>query len=279
MKRDLASESSADFEPPSGKAWDIRDVETIHREDLDALLSGEIAYIRVGGFLSGDWCADIVKRFLSSADDPNIFDRYFEGWGMSRALGIPFRADCDRDDYFARAETANRSLRQIYAGGEDPLSKLQKSIEIATGWSYFQATEGGRAYGTDHIWALEKSALGCPIHADGFEPSGLVPLKSRRMLSWNVYLAASESGGGLAVYRKRWTKEDDQYRKRANVGYDPAVIRDCPYGHIRPRPGDLVIFDPTHCHNVFKTAGPSRRTSAQAYIGLDRDRKEFTFWA
>ena len=257
-----------------GPAWKGRSVRSLRLSDLMALIRGEIAFLCVPRYLSPDLCADIVRRFLAGPHEKHAYGR-----DKTRQLGAAVAVMVlEREAYFARAPKIMAALRELYRGGEDPMLKLRRDMDACTGWKYVPAVENGRPYASDMIGALEPGS-GVVLHADSpsLQPD-LFIAKFPVKLSWNVYLSNSERGGALTLYRKLFAEKDLPLH-HGYEGYEAVVVDGIPKAVYAPSPGDLVLFNPCHFHEVEVTGGGGWRSSAHAWIAVDPEGKRMTYWS
>ena len=255
-------------------SWAGRNARTLRSADVEALIGGKIAFIRIPGFLASDWCSEVARRFFGGPMEEHDY-----GLTKVRQLGLAvgpmFR---DRKPYFDRAPELAPALRAVYRGGEDPLLKLHLQISAWAGWERVDALEEGRPYLTDMIGALLPGSC-VPIHCESpLEMQGVSVSRSPHILSWNVYLSASERGGRLIVYRRPFRKGDESYRL-ASGGFDPAAVGGVERAAYAPELGDLVMFNSANFHEVEATQGPTSRTTAHSYVSVDPARKRLAFWS
>lgn len=239
--------------------------------DLMSLLAGEIAFIRVGGFLGAPWCADRSRHFMRSR--PSIFESRTYNGNTTLVLGTLFGHD---NEYFSKSDRLSERIRDFWRGGENPSEKLRQCLERALGWRAVEAREGPQPYLSSVILGSSPGTFG-PLHCDKLiESASNFIYRFSLLLSWNAYFSAPSSGGELVIHRKRYRPEDDAFlaEKRAPT----ALVNDFERVVLRVKAGDLVIFDPGHYHQILKVDGAEPRISAHSFIGVEPARKEFSFW-
>lgn len=242
--------------------------------DLQALIAGDIPFVLIPRYLSPDWCSEIMRRFLAAPLEDHAYGR-----DTVRQLGLSVAPMVsERAVYFDRAPEITADMREIYRGGEDPLLKLRRDAAACTGWDCVPALEGGQPYATDMIGAVVPGS-GVVLHNDSplLQPDLFVAQFPTR-LSWNVYLSESRYGGALTVYRRAYDKRDAALH-HGFEGYEPGVIAGGQKAEYRPSPGDLLLFDAAHFHEVELTSAEGLRVSAHAWMGVDPARARMTFWS
>ena len=254
-------------------AWTGRSVPALSLTDIEALVSSEIPYIHIPRFLSLDWCAEISRRFLSRR-----LQKYVIGIMKVRMLGLTLpSAPPDRKSYFDRVPEMDAVLRGIYSGGEDPLSKVHREMTAGTGWKRFDAREKGRPFAPDMIGALYPGAR-VPIHCDTplHQPDAF-DSRLPCQLSWNVYVSASRQGGRLKLYRKLFAPEDRVFHDEIK-GFSPAVVAGADSAEFAPSPGDFLMFNSAHFHEVRMVKGAVPRINAHSWMRVNPSRKKFGIW-
>jgi hypothetical protein len=249
----------------------------LRREDIEALVSNAAPFLCVPAFLSPDWCREIARRFLKT--EPPVYEEFEYDIVKTLQLGLMFtQMPLGHAQYSAVIERNNRTIRGIYQGGEDALSKVKGQM-ASCGYRVAVPAYEGRALTTDVLRAARGGNCS-PLHTDsyGTKPGPLSP-RFRHLFSWNLYLETSERGGELCVYR-RFPRPGDEKHARPGYAwaYQPSVVAGAPKTVYAPKQGDLVIFNARNYHEVFETGGPTCRTSAHSYIGVDDERGEMTFF-
>jgi hypothetical protein len=79
-------------------------------------------------------------------------------------------------------------------------------------------------------------------------------------LAFNLYLSMPESGGETTIWRRRWQPADEEHRH--GYGYSRDVVADCQSIVVRPKVGDVLVFDPRNYHAVEAGTGDRRITAA-----------------
>jgi hypothetical protein len=254
-------------------SWATLTSEELRSGHIDALLAGEVAYVRVRGFFDSEWCAEIKRRFLESS--PAIYETLDYGFVKVLQLGMSSKMVMKpEDDFFAKSARVIPRLRRLYRGGDDPLLKVRGAMERC-GWSMLGAKERTGPYCSDMIWALRPGSELARHRDSSTEKTKLWIHRFSRQLTWNLYISSCAKGGELVVYqtsRKPGRKLETTGRATLVV---PKGTRAVQY---EPEIGDLVVFVPGNYHEVLPNRGEGHRITAHSFIGLDPESREMAFF-
>ena len=255
-------------------AWSGRTARALSIADVSDLAADRIAYIRVPGYLSRDWCRELSRRFLEQPLDYHSF-----GIMKTRLLGLTVATlSDDRDAYFDRAPEINEALRRLYRGGEDPLLKLHRDMAACTGWKRFEASDEGRPYATDMVGALFPGA-GVALHCDSpVQQPDPFSASFPCQWSWNVYLSTGQHGGKLILHRRAFVATDRRH-DRGQEGFALAMLRGVERAQYQPSQGDLVLFNSAHFHEVRIVGGSTPRINAHSWMRLNPPRRSYGIWS
>lgn len=257
-----------------GQAWATVVADRLLAEHVEALLRQEIAYVRIPGLLSPDWCAEITRRFLAFlAENPehHVFMRTNYVDTVVMAMNVFMRPDSESgpsrlDEYFARVPRDRARLREIYAGGDDPLERVS-SFWREMGWRQLPAVEEARPYHTDTLWGMVEPSF-APPHVDTYHretPCSLSRFPHR--ISCNTFVQPPEGGGNFRVHRHR--QESGPFGK----GTKP------PFAEYALEAGDLIVFDAGHYHEVLPVKGDRHRLFSHMAVLLDPASREYSIIA
>lgn len=251
--------------------WRGLDVRSLDEAAVDALLSGQAAYLRVSGFLSDRQAEDIVRRFMEGPHDERDY-----GATKTLQVGVALSAE-PPERYFERSSAANRAVRALYEGMKNPVDEVRGTLARRLGWVFTEPSENNLPYCTNVVAAMNPGTL-LPIHCDlprdqRIQRSSFFISKFPRLLTFNVYLSTSDHGGQLVIYRRKVRLDEEQPSQCA------FAFRDVPRAVVSPRPGDLVVFDPDHFHEVLRVGGERLRFTSQWFISLDPGTGRAACWS
>ncbi len=254
--------------------------ETLSSDALEVVVARAVPYVHVPNFLEPAWCEEVVRRFNAAMDDLPDHCGLVMGPAVLDALARPvefFVDAADPDAYFNCAIDDAPRVRQLFAGGEDPLEKM-RGIWRAAGWSEIAAVEDERRrYLPDAVWGLRRASA--PPHIDAYERDRPLTLsRFERHINFNVYLQKPDAGGAFAVYNRY--AEGPRGAGRFEPVLDVALLADTERIEHRPAPGDLVIFDAMTYHEVMPVDGRrNARIQEHSNILVDPTRRECLFFA
>jgi hypothetical protein len=242
-------------------------------EHVDALLKQEIGYLLVPGLLSSEWCDEITRRFLAflaAHPEHHVFMRTNYVDTVVMAMNVFMRPDSGSgpsrlDEYFARVPRDRAALRAIYAGGADPY-ELIRSFWSATGWKELPASEEAGPYHTDTLWGMVEPSF-APLHVDTYHRETPCSLsRFPRRISCNTFVQRPQGGGQFRVHRHRQENGPLERARPAFAEYDI-------------RPGDLLVFDAGHYHEVLPVTGDRHRLFSHMAVVLDPGSREYSIIA
>ncbi len=254
----------------SPQTWAHVAADRLLPEHVDRLLTQDIGYVVVPGLLPREWCEEITRRFLAfieSHPEHHVFLRTNFVDMVVMAMNTFMRSDSESgpsrlDEYFSRVSHDRPLLREIYAGGLDPFD-LVSAFWRHTGYHEVPAVEGTRPYHTDVLWGMVGPAL-APPHVDTYHRETECSLsRFPRRFSCNTFIQKPERGGNFRVYRQR--QNDGEF----SAGAPPA------YAEYEVAPGDMVIFDAGHFHEVLPVEGDVHRLFSHMAVLMDPASRDY----
>jgi hypothetical protein len=96
-------------------------------------------------------------------------------------------------------------------------------------------------------------------------------------IACNIYLSMPSDGGGLQIWTNEITPSEFDTMRQDSYGINPGSLGK-PQLHIRPEPGDLILFNSRLMHAV--TPGrESRRLSLSCFVGYRGSAAPLSFWS
>lgn len=264
----------------SSDSWKPLILPSLTPAAVDILLSRTVPFIRIPGFLSAEWCAEIIRRFELAMEEVPQQRGMRMGTMLFDSLAWPVEMFVDRDEfdeYFIHVADSARRIRRLFAGGTDPLVAMRQVWNEA-GWKEVPAEEDAdRRYLPDAVWGIRDAFA--PPHVDAFEHDRPTALsRFQRRFNFNVYIQNPDKGGEFIVFNRHGETHSDLPR-----GLDPELSARVLGGverivH-RPTPGDLVIFDAMQYHEVGAVEGGDRaRIQEHCCILAEPATREFAFF-
>jgi hypothetical protein len=278
----MSDSATASHAPPGEAierpAWRPLVADVLSAPEIEALIDRRVAYVHIPNFLAPAWCEEVVRRFSAAIAALPDHQAQRMGPALFDTLARPvemFVDSADPEEYFSHVAEDSARIRQLYAGGDDPLEKM-RGLWCAAGWREVAAAENEtRPYHPDAIWGLRQAAA--PPHVDAYEHDRSISLsRYDRRFNYNVYIQNAESGGHFVIYNQ--TGADN--KPRALEGADAAALIESSEQIVhRPRPGDLVIFDAMYYHEVTQVHGTQTpRIQVHSNMLVDPAAREFLFF-
>ncbi|MEO0540831.1 MAG: 2OG-Fe(II) oxygenase [Cyanobacteria bacterium P01_A01_bin.105] len=252
---------------------------------------GHWAAVVIDGFYPADCCQRVVAALLAQKE---TFFRYRQENTDAYAFGNPLNPLSSRaSGYFAEVESKYRNIRKLFhdLDCEYPLDKIIHLLESVWGAGAKVAqNENGQQFYAGDIRFIGTA----PLHNDFAardESAGALKAMTEQLtselrsiteqLSWNLYLSASDAGGGqLELWNRRWQQADEAYRLPGTLmGYDDQVVANCDRTWVEPKPGRFVILRSTSYHRVLPSEDAFDRISMTSFIGVRDDAKPLLLWS
>jgi len=252
----------------------VLDVAEIGREHVDRLVAGEVAAIRIRGFVPAATALEIGDRLASHwslaayRNSPELVRVGESHWETHDDDGSTNEAALE--DYLRRADMLMAEIRAACAPHHSPLDQLWLQLDKEFGLERARIVDRemfagiGRVFpeGTEllpHNDRLARDAPGLPL---GRELDA--------QLAANIYLRVPEIGGELQIWNLRptedqlasWQAEGSEYGTDRSLVPPPDVV-------LAVAPGDLVLIDATALHGVAKQVRGTR-VGLSCFLGVRR---------
>lgn len=248
------------------QSWGLVTSDKLDRSMLMQLFNNQIAGIVVPSYLSQDLLKSVVAGIQANGLD------YYEG--VDPAIGrigitqFEHRHDeAGRAGYFASVQEADLRRSQLFPDGSDLLYRVLDTLAEAWDRSVSIAREcDGRPYFAGLVRVIGETLLHCDwaqLDAPGWSIGDV-----RAQISWNIYCLMPDYGGDTVVYHRQWVPETEQAHIPDSYGYDPRLIDKCQSVRIKPRQGQLVLFNSRNFHRVESSSGSTERITISSFVGL-----------
>jgi hypothetical protein len=244
--------------------WDLVEVNELSKDGLEAVLSNEIAGLRIPAFVDQGSCVRAAEAIHGHG-----FDYYEKLEPPLGRVGITqYERREDKPRYFEQGRQADAVRRSIFAGTGDPVALVVDALSQAWPRGAHVAEEPG--FGSYFAGLIRITIGGIRIHCDWApqDAPGWDIGSVTGQLAWNIYYDLTESGGQTTVYRQPWTPALQDYADPSAFGYYlPEAVERCPRQDVAPRRGEFVIFSSRNLHSVAAAAGTGARVSASSFVG------------
>jgi hypothetical protein len=178
----------------------------------------------------------------------------------------------DLDYYFKNAG----AIDEVFSEAEYDLRRItQHRLRSLLGLKQLEVEHepDGRRY-ADSIVRIHGNGVANPLHNDlimrDAARSGLKLAGLKHQLSCVVCVQECDRGGELVTYRKPWAPDDEKFKVKDGLGYDPSVIFGVERDVFRPHQGDVYLINPTSYHEIERVSGKDRVTLS-FFIGFYDD--------
>ncbi len=245
------------------KLWDQAVVSTLNSDTLLGLINNEVSLICLDDFATSDECEAVAQQACIHGFDP------YDGVEprITRIGSTVFEYNSrSHDAYFDDVEKKRPVQEKIFAESWDPVSRLIELIRANTGLPVDVAKDSsGRSYYAGLVRRIEGGTL---LHIDyaPIEHEDWSVCDVTAQLSWNLYLRLSDrTAGHTHIYERQWLPKDMEHRE-GGYGFDHSVVEGSAKVTLRPKVGQLAIFNTKNYHEVESTRG--ERITATSAIGM-----------
>lgn len=257
-------------------AWTPVETDTLDNGHLDALFTNRIAAVRIPDVISRADC----ERSVASMYDHG-FTYYQEVDPPVGKIGITLIENLGEPQaYFDAAPAAKHVRRGIFSTGQDPVDAVLRTLGAATDRGSRVRVATDAAVSEYFAGVIRLMAGGARIHSDWAprDAAGWTVANINAQLAWNIYYSLPDNGGQTIVYQQPWTTALEQFANSDGYGYSESAVSSAVQCVIRPRVGELVIFNPRNMHSVVESTGATGRISVSSFIGRD-PRGDLILWS
>lgn len=192
----------------------------------------------------------------------------------------------DLDQYFRVADSFRADCRELFHDGVGFEDRVRHIFEAFAGGRpvALPQTPDGRSYMPATIRILPAGS-GIDLHCDNnlsHHPT-YTHLKTicdvNNQLSYFLTISAPEEGGELAVYRRRWSADDDAPAEYVMRKSD-SLVEGCDQLTLKPQPGDMILFAGGRIyHRVTESAGRGARRTIGGFLTDALDGRSLYYWS
>jgi len=244
-----------------------RTVATLKIADLEALARGDILACRIPDFCDPDACAVIQRRARALSTT-----RYSVAPDVAKIGMALFEATDERllEEYYQSASEAEARERALYDGLNNPIETLRGILQRLwpAGCKMERLHQEPMYAGLVRILDAGSELRPHQDNTNWDMPTSTAAQTMQTQFSCNIYFSVGEVGGELELWPSR-IEDEASYRSMQVTGdysLRPSTIGR-PSLSIRPKVGDLIIFDARKVHAVSRVVRGSR-INASTFIGL-----------
>jgi hypothetical protein len=246
------------------------------RANLDQLLRGEVGALILPNFLTETQALQTAGALDSSSLQSNyktLRDRLTKiGSTLYENLGGKDPSPETIREYLENAAAFSAAIEEICAEfGQSPMSRLQQLLGSKLGARKLEFA--GKEAFAGLVRVVRKGNEILPHQDELGEDMPSLDFAQRLkepggQFAVNVYLQVPEQGGELQLWRQRYTAGQMANMRLASSDYgiDPALLP-LPDAVIKPKVGDLILFDSSRMHAVAKSFGIPR-VSISMFLGV-----------
>jgi len=255
------------------------DAPGIHAEALTRLLSGEISCLVVRGFIEDQIAALICERlmdlpdFLPHKDVPGL---QVLGYSHFQAVRDP-ELFCS---YSRIGKTLQRRLEEISSPEMSPFQTLLDYLCANTNRVVEKLSLEQESELAPFTVRACHYDVGIEPHQDllaAESPAEKIPRKFTRQLAVNLFLSAADDGGDLEIFD---LGPDDTGYDNLDDGpksVEPESLPE-PCVSVRPKTGDLILFDSTLVHRVLENSGAKPRMTLSCFAATSTESSKLRYW-
>lgn len=247
------------------------------KANIELLLYNKIPAIRIPNFYGQSECENFSKTTLEQG-----FDYYKDVHPKIGRIGITqFEHSNDEPRvYFSKVAKASQVRDTIFKNSNiNPLEHMINLLRYETGLRAGIANDAKfGVYFSGLIRHIKEASLHfdfAQYDAPDYSINNVV-----NQLAFNIYFQSSEHGGECVVYNQQWQPglfENDRLSGHSgSYGYSSEVTKGAECFFIKPKTGDLWLFNSRNFHKILYGSGT--RLSFSSFIGLT-DKNELVLWS
>jgi hypothetical protein len=250
--------------------WQSTDVAQLGQDSLRALLKNEIPAIRIPRFATDSECATLVMALDGANFKLSPLKESTAYLGIAHSQ---YPWGCDFKEVTAAVAEAYADQAYVFTRSFDPVVRI---MEILSGlWNGRIEIASEEGIGRLFAGVIIDSTSGVDLHADfaRYVSTGYAIANCDAQLAWNVYVEIPEAGGETIVYDRPWTPLPTDDRPGPAYDLSRASVTGAECVTLRPRTGDVLLFNARNPHEVRCTNenGGRRRIAAGSFIGSLRN--------
>ncbi len=255
----------------------LMEADALTLEGLHALISRETLVLRIPGFISDDACREISRGLKATG-----YTDYLNAPSVGR-IGMSYFETARKqeivDHYFATALDNINILRDACSPRPCPIDTFRLLLdEVWPAGAGLQTLYGKKMF----VGLSRCMKPGIPLlaHHDMFGRHAPNTPEAASLVSQfgvNVYVDVPEVGGELAMWMKEISDAEFLDLRGPHYGV-PLELMGKPDFKVKPRNGDLILFNARKMHAVLAGEGCDRLTLS-GFLGYRGDDDRLTVWS
>lgn len=254
-------------------------IDRLRERDLLLLASGNILALRIPSFISKTEATNLAENLRKSP----VKD-YYEVNPSVAKVGVTLfdsnQRPLNRIDYHKNAIGNTKLIKKACGEMQSPIDKLIRTLSRCSKAGVCTETIDGKPMSVG-ICRICEIGSEIPVHHDILiedAPYAKSPKELICQLSANIYVSTAEKGGELVLWDANYPFE--KYGDKNSVGcheLDESLLLP-PKVFIKPKIGELIIFNSTYAHAVRKIE-KGRRVTMASFIGFRGINSPWSFWS
>lgn len=260
------------------ESYPVHVAEQLTYEDLQDVIDGKYAAIRIKGFCSKNICRIVTNRMLHHKNRGNF--NKASAIGRIGVAHFEINSPDAFEHYHQNAIQFTWQLRDAFYPYLSPVDKIRLLLEET--WpagAQLEMLYGRKCFvGICRIMDPSVELLAHNDRLDRDSPDSLQARSLVSQLSACVYIQVPDEGGGLRLWNKEPASEEEYAKLKAGkYGIEMGKLG-MPDHVIEPEQGELIIFNIRKYHGVAPGKGKAR-INVGAFIGYRSVTQPLTYWS
>ena len=252
--------------------------ETLSESSLGMLVRGQVDVIWHQRFYPPAVCQAVLPRITEACEAAN-YTLTSDLQSLGTSIGEATESAQDTERYLLTAQDTISMIRdKLFRGCQSPCDVIRLLADEYWPYGAMVGKHDGRTMLSGIIRRWPSGGHANP-HIDQRDIPLLAKYNLVRRIGINVYLETPENecGGEIEFWHKIADEGQYESQKRSDYGLDRDQLGD-PMCVVRPRQGDLIMFDAARIHGVRRVTGGSRVTAA-CFLGVKSARDPLVVFA
>lgn len=258
---------------------------TLKADDLSLLAQGKLCAIIIPDYYPEELCDAVANNLINHPEHGSYYsDGHAPDVANVGRVGVSYFEVSNNPElvknYHAQAIEMTNKLRKIFEPYYSPIDRLRLDLqEIWPAGANLETLKGEKMF-VGLCRTVEPNKEFLP-HQDVFEwdAPGVIEARSLKgQIACNIYLHMDKEGGELELWAEDYTREEANAIRLANsYGMNKDRMK-TPSCRIKPKIGDLVLFNSRRPHAVAASKS-TYRMSVSCFIGYRGEHMPLTNWS